>query len=452
MLKRALLAAAFIAVPVGAQDLPRNCNLVFTNTPATRLNLIKLPSGKYNTYSGGGVVGHCSGQNNQVTADSAEYYEEQGLLYLIGNVHYTEPRAKVDARRMTYFQSDDHLHAEGDVVGVFSNGSTMHGPVADYYRATAQRPVSRLIAPNHPVFDIVQVDTTGRKAPEKAHVVANLVIMDGDSLTYASGQVQLTRPDLVAKGDSAFLDGARNFARLMRSPSVEGKGDRQFTLTGDVIDIYSSQREIDRVVAAPHGHALSKDIELVSDTIDLRFSENAVQHATAWGPHRANAIAPDREIIADSIDALLPGQRIREVHAIRKAFANSVPDTATIISAERDWMMGDTIVALFDSLKTGDTTSRPLVRRVIASVDARSYFHTRSSNAPKNRPSVNYVRGREITALFTTGKVSTVVVTDQAAGVYIEPVTASSTRTTLPVSPPTRAPATPPAVGPRIKH
>ncbi len=442
-----------MASPVAAQDLPRNCDLVFTNTPATRLTLIKAASGKYNTYSGGGVVGHCSGQNNQVTADSAEYYEDQGLLYLIGSVHYTEPRAKVDARRMTYFQSDDHLHAEGDVVGVFSNGSTMHGPVADYYRATAQRPVSRLIAPSHPVFDVVQADTTG-KPPQKAHVVANLVIMDGDSITYASGQVQLTRPDLIARGDSAFLDGAHNFARLMRTPSVEGKGDRQFTLTGDVIDIYSSQRELDRVVAAPRGHALSKDIELVSDTIDLRFAGNAVQHAIAWGPHRAHAIAPDREIIADSIDALLPGQRIREVHAIRKAFANSIPDTATIISPERDWMMGDTIVALFDSLKTGDTTSRPLVRRVIATIDARSYFHTRSSNAPKNRPSVNYVRGKQITAAFTAGKVSTVLVTDQAAGVYIEPVTASSTRSTLPTAAPkpkTAAPA-PPVSGPKQKH
>ncbi|HEV7839093.1 MAG TPA: hypothetical protein VGO75_13570, partial [Gemmatimonadaceae bacterium] len=47
-----------------AQDIPRNCNLEFPNTPSTRLNLQKLESGKYNTYSGGGIVAHCIGQGN----------------------------------------------------------------------------------------------------------------------------------------------------------------------------------------------------------------------------------------------------------------------------------------------------------------------------------------------------------------------------------------------------
>src|SRR6476469_2427800 len=100
---------------------------------------------------------------------------------------------------MTYFQADDHLHAEGDVVGVFSNGSTMHGPVADYFRSTPQRPVARLVAPNRPALDLVQPDTTGKqRPPAKAHVDANTIVMEGDSLVYASGNVQITRPDLLA--------------------------------------------------------------------------------------------------------------------------------------------------------------------------------------------------------------------------------------------------------------
>lgn len=426
VLRRSLLAAALAAGTARAQDVPRNCDLVFTNTPATRLNLVKLPSGKYNTYSGGGVVAHCNGQNNLLTADSAEYFEEEGLLYLLGNVHYTEPRAKVDARAMTYFQSDDHLHAEGDVVGVFSSGSTMHGPVADYYRSTPQRPLARLVAPNRPSLDLVQPDTTGKKPPDKAHVDANQIVMEGDSLVYASGNVQITRPDLLAKGDSAFLDNGREFARLMREPSVQGKGERPFTLTGEMIDLYSKQRQLQRVVATPKGHVLSKELELVADSIDLRVAANQIQRAIAFGAGRAHAVSPDREMIADSIDALLPGQRVREVHAVGKAFANSAPDTATIISDERDWMMGDTIVAVFDSLPPGDTTTKAQVRRITASGSARSYYQMHSANAPKNRPGVNYVRGRLITAYFESGKVDTVVVTDKAAGVYIEPVSPDS--------------------------
>ncbi len=433
MLKQLVLAAALVSGSAKAQDIPRNCDLVFTNTPATGLNLVKDPTtGKYNTYFGRGVVWHCDGQNNLLTADSAEYYEDRGLLYLIGNVHYTEPRAKVDANTMTYFQADDHLHAEGNVVGVFSNGSTMHGPVADYYRSTPQRPLARLSAPNRPQLDLVRPDTSGRgRAPDKAHVDANQIVMEGDSLVYASGNVQITRPDLLAKGDSAFLDNGREFARLMREPSVEGKGERPFTLTGGVIDLYSKQRQLERVVATPKGHVLSKELELVSDSIDLRISANQIQRAVAFGTGRAHAISPDREMIADSIDAILPGQRVREVHAVGKAYANSVPDTATIISEERDWMMGDTIVALFDSIPAGDTTTKSQVRRILATGSARSYYQMHSSNAPKNRPGVNYVRGREITAFFDAGKVSTVVVTDQAAGVYIEPVSESAKSKTV---------------------
>lgn len=443
------MAAVLAASSLRAQDLPRNCDLVFTNTAATRLNLVKLPSGKYNTYSGGGVVAHCNNQNNLLTADSAEYYEDQGLLYLIGNVHYSEPRAKVDARTMTYFQADDHLHAEGNVVGVFSNGNTMHGPVADYYRSIPQRPVSRLVAPNRPQLDLVQQDTTGKGPPSRAHVDANQIVVENDSLVYASGNVQITRPDFLARGDSAFLDNGREFARLMREPSVEGKGARPFTLTGGVIDLYSRQRQLERVIATPNGHVLSKELELVSDTIDLRMTANQIQRAIAFGPGRAHAISPDREIIADSIDAVLPNQRVREVHAVGKAFANSVPDTATIVSDERDWMMGDTIVAVFDSIPASDTTSKPQVNRILSIGSARSYYQMHSANAPRNKPGVNYVRGRKITAFFRAGKVSTVLVTDQAAGVYIEPVTPSAPRTPASTTPPVRKA---PAIGLPGKH
>ncbi|HMI46562.1 MAG TPA: hypothetical protein VK491_10390, partial [Gemmatimonadaceae bacterium] len=146
-----------------------------------------------------------------MTADSAEYYQAQGRLFLVGSVHYTEPRVTVDSRTMTYYQNDDHLHAEGNVVAVMSNGSTLRGPSADYYRSTPQRPMARMFAPGRPTVTLVQKDTTGRgRPPDTAHVVANQITMDGDSLVYASGRVQITRPDLVATGDSAFMDSGHD--------------------------------------------------------------------------------------------------------------------------------------------------------------------------------------------------------------------------------------------------
>ena len=426
-----------------AQNIPRSCDLEFPNRQGTRAWLRKDASGNQNSFWGGGIVAHCVGQGNTLTADSAEYYGALGTLNLIGNVHYTEPRLKVDSRTMTYYQNDDHLHAEGDVVAVTSKGSTLRGPVAEYYRSTPQRPLSRLFAPQRPTVTLIQKDTTGRgKPPDTAYVVANQVAMEGDSLVYASGRVQITRPDLLATGDSAFLDSGKDFARLMRGPSVKGIGAHSFTLTGDVIDVYSKNRQLERVVATPKGHALSQDLELVADSIDLRVTNNRLQRAIAWGKTRAHAVSPDREIVADSIDAIIPDQRVREVRALRKAYAESNPDSG-VVSTQRDWMSGDTIIARFDSIPPTDTASKPRIRQIVALSNARSFYQMKNSKGPANEPTVNYVRGRVIQIDFEDRKVATVTVIDQATGLMIEPATQPGpVKATTPTTSP--APMTPP--------
>ncbi len=440
-----LVLSLTFAATANAQNIPRSCDLDLQNRPGTAMNITQDPSGKRITFLSRGVVAHCIGQGNTLTADSAEYYEAEGRLFLVGRVHYTEPRATVDSRTMTYYQNDDHLHAEGDVVAVMSNGSTLRGPIADYFRSNSQRPLARMVAPGRPVVTLIQKDTTGRgRPPDTAHVVANQIVMEGDSMVYASGRVQITRPDLLATGDSAYMDSGHDFSRLMREPSVQGKGSRSFTLTGGVIDVYSRNRQVERVVATPKGHALSQDLELVADTIDLRVLTNQLQRAIAWGKSRAHAVSPDREIIADSIDAIMPGQRVREVRALRKAYAESNPDSG-VFSKQRDWMSGDTIVAHFDSLTGSDTSSKPRIREIIATGSARSFYQLKSSKSPQNEPTINYVRGRIIDILFETGKVATVAVTGKATGVLIEPAAASAPSKPGATPAPTKtAPAKPP--------
>ena len=434
----------------GAQDIPRSCDLELPQGTGTKANVITDPgTNKRTIYLGRGVVAHCIGQGNTLTADSAEYYETEGRLYLVGNVHYTEPRASVTSRTMTYYQGDNHLHAEGDVVGVLPNGSVLRGPVADYYRSTVERPLARLFAPGRPKVTLVQKDTTGRgRPPDTANVIANQINMEGDSLVYASGRVEITRPDLLATGDSAFMDSGKDFARLMREPSVKGKGQRPFTLNGGVIDVYSHNKQVERVVATPKGHALSQDLELVADSIDLRVQNNELQRAIAWGTTRAHAVSPEREIIADSIDAVMPGQRVREVRALRKAYAESNPDSG-IVSTQRDWMSGDTIVAHFDSIAPGDTTTKPKVREIVAAGNAKSFYQMKQSKAPPDKPSVNYVTGRIIDILFETGKVATVTVTDKATGVIIEPATATATNAQKPGTTPQTVPKAPATTVPK---
>lgn len=444
--------------PVAAQEIPQNCDMEFPANlnPNTRVNITRSPAGVATTFLGGGVVARCIGQGNLLRADSAEYYEAEGRLFLVGNVRYTEPRATVTSRTMTYYQAAEQLHAEGDVVAVMSNGSTLRGPIVDYYRRTPQRPLARMVAPSRPRVTLVQRDTTRRgRPPDTAHVVANTIVMEGDSLVYASLRVEITRPDLIAKGDSAFMDSGRDFARLMGSPSIDARGQRPFTLTGGVIDLFSRSRQLERVVATPNGHVLSQDLEIFADTIDMRLQASQLQRAIAWGGKRARAISPEREITADSIDVVMPGQRVREVRAVRNAFATSAPDS-TIVTSERDWLAGDTIVARFDSVATGDSTSRPKVQKIVAVGNARSYYQMKNSKGTPTQPTVNYVRGRTIEIDFKDQRVATVTVIDQATGLLIEPA-AEPTQATPATGAPAPAPAStqprprPPATIPGIR-
>ncbi|MEO5590400.1 MAG: hypothetical protein ABIS03_12495, partial [Gemmatimonadaceae bacterium] len=129
----ALAMVLTASTAVEAQAPARQCLLQYeTSSGNTRTNAVRTPGGQYNFFQGGGVTYHCEGQDNTLQADSSEYYGDQRLLYLIGRVHYTETRARVDSDRMTYFQLEDRLRAEGNVNVRTQTGTTIRGPVIDY--------------------------------------------------------------------------------------------------------------------------------------------------------------------------------------------------------------------------------------------------------------------------------------------------------------------------------
>jgi hypothetical protein len=122
----------------------------------------------------------------------------------------------------------------------------------------------------------------------------------------------------------------------------------------------------------------------------------------------------------------MPNQRVREVHAIRDAYAETVPDSTKLKSDQRDWLRGDTIVASFDSALKADTSSKPRIRELFANGNASSFYQIPSNKGVTEPPSINYVRGRVITVSFSNEEVQSVVVEDQAAGIYAEPGTDST--------------------------
>ncbi|HJQ21546.1 MAG TPA: hypothetical protein VJ867_14450 [Gemmatimonadaceae bacterium] len=413
---RACVALLLSPVLLSAQQTQR-CTI----TGAGQTN-VKLPSGQYNSYMGGGVVAKCPAKSITLRADSLESYGDEGRIFFLGHVHYDEPRLALTSDYLTYFQADERVVANGNVDARLPSGSTMRGPFAEYQRVIpGRRPDPILIATGRPTFHIVQKDTAGRDTVPTL-VVANNVTMRGDSLVFAGGQVEVTRTDVVARGDSMALDSQKETTVLVRNPSIEGKRDRPFTLRGDRIELAGSDRKLHRVLSTGKATAVSQDMTLASDTIDLRVANDLLQRAVAYGPTRARASSASQRITSDSIDVRMPNQRVQEVHAVRAAYAEGRPDSTRFKADTVDWMRGDTIVARFDTTPPPrDSASQARMKEIVAVGNARSYYHLPPSDTTQVRAAINYVVGKEIVVAFQDQKVSRVTVIDQAAGVYLEP-------------------------------
>ena len=433
---------------VATQARARDCDLQLIGVKVggvgtTHITNSSTAAGNSNTFAGGGVDGRCANSDQRILADSAESFGDDRIVYLIGRARYSEKRMQLDADRLTYFMAEERLVAEGNVVGRTSTGTRFSGPRAVYLRAKpGLRERSRLDAGGRPdtwisANDAGTTDTTG----DSTHVLADSIVSDDDSLIYARGRVVIERPDLIATGDSAMLDQGREVAALRKSPSVTGRGERKFTLTGAEIDIHSRQRQAERVRSAGSARAVGEEVALDADTVDLRIADQKLSRATAWGPGRARATQSGRDITADSIDVLMPGQVLHAIHAVRRARAESLPDSTKIKSTERDWFAGDTINAVFDTVASRDTSKKAGLQRLVATGSAKSWQQAARDGvaAPDTIPVINYMTGRIITVEFGPDRaLESVRVVDQVTGVLVQPVRADSIRkaTAPPVRPP----------------
>jgi hypothetical protein len=242
---------------------------------------------------------------------------------------------------------------------------------------------------------------------------------------------------------------------MMRKPRIVGKKGRPFTLVGETIDLLSRRRKIERVLAKNAAETVSEDLKLNSDTIDLRVTDDLLPRAIVWGKSRAHATSPQQTNVADSIEVLMPAQRLREMHALRNAVAEGVPDTTKFRTTEKDRLTGDTIIAYFDTVPAKDTAAKPRIKMLVAIGHATSYQHLATQDTSCHLPTINYVKGRQIIVHFDTVGVRNVEVKDSTAtGVYIEPdahcgakapaATPPAGQTPPGSKPPANAPAIPP--------
>lgn len=399
--------------------------------------VVTQPTGQRNTFTGGGVVVRCAARRIILRADSLEFYGDERRIFLVGNVDYDEPRLKLTSDQLTYFVPDERVVATGRVNTTLPSGSKLVGPQAEYRRAAPRiRVVSEMTATGRPSVTLVEGPAAGRDSATARRdtarpptlVTANTLFVRGDSLIYGSGQVDIRRPDLTAHSDSVFLDTGREFMRLLRSPRIEGRRDRPYRLTGQLVDVHSRNRQLERVVAKGGATAVSEDMTLTADTIDLRVASDLLQRAVAWGPTGARAVSPTQTITADSITAAMPGQRVRTVTASRRAYAEARPDTARVRTGDKDWLRGDTIVARFDTAARTptDTARQPEIRQLVAKGDAKSLYHLPPADSTARAPAINYVTGEVITIAFDSQRVARVTVAGQRSGLYLEPTDSAS--------------------------
>jgi hypothetical protein len=393
-----------------------------------------------NYFAGGNVRLSCRGQQLTMQSDSVAAYGGT-VVQFIGNVKYRDSTLTMDADHGTYYRNGEKWEARGRVTTRnFKTGSTMTGPALDYFRVVkGVRDTMEMFSTGRPR---IQYATTpaGAKPAEPYLIVADRVRLRGNDRLWAGGKVTIDRSDFAARGDSLRLDTGRGSDGTLigGNPVMRGLGRDSFNLTGRRLDLKLDQRELTYVVAKGAGHAVSKEWDLVADTIGLDLNNRKLDQTLAWGDSiRPYATSPAYAMRADSLALDTPAQQLKEVRGFGSAWLGGTIDS---VSKQRDWMRGDTVVANFVQRDSAGTR-RAALSRIVARKGAQSYHLDPNQRHPE-RPSINYARGDVIVMTMSPapkGGVDRVDVRGQVDGIQLEAADAAALPDSLkprPLSPP----------------
>jgi hypothetical protein len=261
----------------------------------------------------------------------------------------------------------------------------------------------------------------GAKPEEPYIIVADRVRLKGSDRLWAGGKVTIDRSDFAAKADSLRLDTGKGSDGTLvgGNPVMRGLGRDSFNLSGRRLDLKLDQRELTYVTAKGGGHAISREWDLVADTIGLDLNKRKLEQTLAWGDSiRPYATSPAYAMRADSLALDTPAQQLKEVRGFGSAWLGGTIDSA---SKQRDWMRGDTVVASFVQRDSAGTT-RAALSRIVARKGAQSY-HVDPNTKHPDRPSINYARGDVIVMTMNPGAqrgVERVDIRGQVDGVQLE--------------------------------
>ena len=388
----ALLSAVWLLAPraAGAQQ---RCIFQIDNVDRQGA-VVETPQGT-NYFAGGNVRLSCRGSRITMQSDSVAAYGGN-VVQFIGRVKYRDSTLTMDANRGTYYKNRERWEARGKVTTKnLTTGSTLTGPALDYMRVVkGVRDTMEMFATGRPTIRYFPSDTGGRAA-EPYVIVGDRVRLEGDDRIFAGGKVTVDRSDFASRSDSLRLNtGPGGDGSLIGGrPVLRGLGADSFSITGNRIDLTLEGREITYLLAKGNGRAVSKEWDLVADTIALDVNQRKLEQTLAWGDSiRPSATSPGYAMKADSLALDTPGQRLQEVRGFGKAWLGGTVHPPT---KDRDWMRGDTVVARF-ARRDSAGTQRAVLSRIEARRAAQSYHIEPNQRSPA-RPSINYARGDAIT-------------------------------------------------------
>jgi hypothetical protein len=328
----------------------------------------------------------------------------------------------MDADNGTYYKTGEKWEARGRVVtNNLRTGSKLTGPALDYYRVVkGVRDTIEMYSTGRPRIEYAS-DEPGAKPAEPYIIVADRVRLKGSDRLYAGGRVTIDRSDFSARGDSLRLDSGKGSDGTLvgGSPMMRGLGRDSFNLAGRRLDLKLARRELTNVVAKGNGHAVSKEWDLVADTIGLDVRDRRLEQTLAWGDSiRPYATSPSYAMRADSLALDTPAQQLKEVRGFGTAWLGGSVDSKT---KQRDWMRGDTVIAQFVQRDSAGTRKAAL-SRIVARKSAQSY-HLDADQRHPDRPTINYARGDVIVMTMKQGVqagVDRVDIRGQVDGVQLE--------------------------------
>jgi hypothetical protein len=394
-----LMAVASLVSPASAAAQDQRCVFQIDNVDRQGA-VMETPQGT-NYFAGGNVRLSCRGTQISMQSDSVAAYGGN-VIRFIGRVKYRDSTLTMDADRGTYYKNRERWEARGRVTTKnLVTGSTLTGPALDYMRVVkGVRDTMEMFATGRPTIRYVPSDTGGQ-APEPYVIVGDRVRLKGDDRIFAGGKVTVDRSDFASRSDSLRLDtGPKGEGSLIGGrPVLRGIGADSFSITGNRIDLRLEDRALTYLLAKGNSRAVSKEWDLVADTIALDVNHRKLEQTLAWGDSlRPSATSPSYAMKADSLALDTPDQRLQEVRGFGRAWLGGTMYQPT---KDRDWMRGDTIVARF-ATRDSAGTQRAVLSRIQARQGAQSYHIEPNERAPE-LPSINYARGEVITVTMEDG-------------------------------------------------